>query len=233
VSIESPIEGVGVNYSVHAMLDTRLRTRRALRSVAARVEVGMSEHDARSMARDTLEEMGLRRGWHPTLVRFGPNTLRQFLDRDGGDVVLRSDDIFFVDIGPVYNDVEGDAGETFTTGHNPEHLRAASDVFEVWNEVRDAWFYEHRSGRDLYAFAERACRDRDWRLNLDLTGHRISDYPHKAHFNGPMSKVDIVPSPDLWVLEIGLAHPDRSFGAFYEDTLLEDQSFDDASPTAT
>ena len=43
----------------------------------------MSENDARAMARDTLEEMGLRRGWHPTLVRFGPNTVRQFLDRDG------------------------------------------------------------------------------------------------------------------------------------------------------
>ncbi len=193
----------------------------------------MSEHDARTMARDTPEEMGLRRGWHPTLVRFGPNTVRQFLDRDGGEVVLQSDDIFFIDVGPVYNDVEGDAGETFTTGHNTEYRRAASDVLEVWNEVRDAWFYENRSGRDLYSFAERACRERDWRLNLELTGHRISDYPHKAHFGGSMSNVDIVPSPDLWVLEIGLAHHDRTFGAFYEDTFLAAQSFDDASSSAT
>ena len=193
----------------------------------------MSEHDARAMARNTLEEMGLRRGWHPTLVRFGPNTIRQFLDRDGGGVILESDDIFFIDIGPVHNDVEGDAGETFTTGHNTEHLRAASDVLEVWNEVRDAWFYESRSGRDLYSFADRACRERDWRLNIELTGHRISDYPHKAHFGGSMSNVDIVPSPDLWVLEIGLAHPDRTFGAFYEDTLLADQSFDDASSSVS
>jgi len=193
----------------------------------------MSEHDARALARDILEEMGLRRGWHPILVRFGPNTMLQFLDREGGDVTLGADDIFFVDIGPVYNGVEGDAGETFTTGHNPEHLRAASDVLAVWNEVRDAWFYEQRSGRDLYAFAERACRTRNWRLNLDLTGHRISDYPHKAHFNGAMSTVDIVPSPDLWVLEIGLAHPDGTFGAFYEDTLLEDQSFDELWPAVT
>lgn len=183
------------------------------------------------MARDTLEEMGLRRGWHPTLVRFGPNTVRQFLDREGGEVVLGKDDIFFVDIGPVYNEVEGDAGETFTTGHNPEFLRAARDVLEVWNEVRDAWFYDSLSGRDLYAFAERACHERNWRLNLELTGHRISDYPHKAHFGGSMSGIEIVPSPDLWVLEIGLAHPDRAFGAFYEDTLLDDQSFEDAATT--
>jgi hypothetical protein len=27
------------------------------------------------------------------------------------------------------------------------------------------------------------------------------------------------------VLEIAIAHPDKTFGAFYEDLLLEDQSF--------
>jgi hypothetical protein len=40
-----------------------------------------------------------------------------------------------------------------------------------------------------------------------------------------MSSVDIVPAPDLWVLEIGLADPIHRFGAFYEDTFLDDQSF--------
>ena len=100
-----------------------------------------------------------------------------------------------------------------------------------WIRPRDAWFYESLTGRDLYAFAARACREREWSLNLELNGHRISDYPHKAHFRGPMSNVDIVPSPDLWVLEIGLAHPERTFGAFYEDTLLEDQSFTDTPAT--
>jgi hypothetical protein len=39
-----------------------------------------------------------------------------------------------------------------------------------------------------------------------------------------MAEVDIVPSPDLWVLEILIAHPAGTFGAFYEDTLLVDQS---------
>jgi methionyl aminopeptidase len=228
---KSSIEGVGANFTAEAMLATRLRTRHALRSIASRVDVGMSERDARAMARSTLEEMGLRRGWHPTLVRFGPNTVRTFLDRRGGNVVLRRDDIFFIDIGPVYGEVEGDAGETFTTGRNSEYLRAAHDVLAVWNEVRDAWFEQRLNGRELYAFAEQSCAQRGWKLNLELTGHRISDYPHKAHFKGPMSTVEIVPSPDLWVLEIGLAHPDRTFGAFYEDTLLEDQSFEGMSPT--
>jgi len=34
------------------------------------------------------------------------------------------------------------------------------------------------------------------------------------------------PSPLPWVLEIAIIHPERKFGAFYEDLLLENQSFD-------
>jgi methionyl aminopeptidase len=221
------IEGVGPSFSVDKMLDMRRRTRDAVHAIAAKVEVGMREVDARTMARDTLDELGLRRGWHPTIVRFGPNTVRQFLEREGGEVILGSDDIFFVDIGPIFENLEGDAGDTFVTGDNPEYARAASDVRAIWHLVREAWFVKRLTGRDLYAYAERCCVERGWRLNLELTGHRISDYPHRAHFDGAMSEVDVVPATDLWVLEIGLAHPTELFGAFYEDTLLEDQSAGD------
>jgi hypothetical protein len=44
-----------------------------------------------------------------------------------------------------------------------------------------------------------------------------------------MAEVDIVPAPDLWVLEIAIIHPDRTFGAFYEDMLLVDQTYNDVS----
>ena len=36
--------------------------------------------------------------------------------------------------------------------------------------------------------------------------------------------MDITPAANLWVLEMSIAHPDGSYGAFYEDMLLEDQS---------
>jgi hypothetical protein len=40
-----------------------------------------------------------------------------------------------------------------------------------------------------------------------------------------LADVGFRPHPNLWVLEIAIAHPDGGFGAFYEDLLLEDQSF--------
>jgi methionyl aminopeptidase len=223
------LEGVGPSYSIDKMLDMRVRTRNAVQAIAANVEVGMTEHEARAMARDTLSELGLRRGWHPIIVRLGSNTARQFLDRSGDDVVLGDNDIFFVDIGPIYRGVEGDAGDTFVRGESDEHARAVRDVHDIWDEVRTAWLGEKLTGESLYALATQSAAKRGWQLNLDLSGHRLSDYPHRAHFDGSMAEVGIVPAPDLWVLEIAIVHPDGSFGAFYEDMLLLDQGHDDTS----
>ncbi len=226
---EAQVEGVGPSYSIDKMLEMRLRTRHAVHAIAAKVEAGMTEYTARAMARRTLSELGLRRGWHPIIVRLGANTSRQFLDRSGGDVVLGDDDIFFVDIGPIYEDVEGDAGETFVLGGNPEHARARRDVRAIWDEVRGAWLEKSLTGQSLYALATESATERGWQLNLDLSGHRLSDYPHRVHFDGAMAEVSIVPAPDLWVLEIAIVHPDGLFGAFYEDMLLLDQGYNDPS----
>ena len=220
----SDLEGVGASYSIDKMLYTRQLTIEAVHQIAEGVEPGMTERESRKIAWSTLASMGLRRGWHPALVRFGQNTTKDFLDRSNLDITLGENDIYFVDIGPVLGETEGDAGDTFVVGDNPEHHRIKRDVHEIWNLTRREWFEHGLSGRDLYRAAERYSAERDWKLNFELTGHRLSDYPHKAHYGGSMAEVDIVPSPDLWVLEIHIADPDGSFGAFYEDTLLLDQS---------
>jgi methionyl aminopeptidase len=167
----------------------------------------------------------MRRGWHHVITRFGPNTTKDFMAPSEKGVVLGDNDIFFIDIGPVKDDIEGDAGEAFVLGDDPEHHRAKADARAIWDEVRAVWSDQRLSGRALYDYAVKAAETRDWVLNMDLSGHRLSDFPHSAHYDGPMAEVDIIPSPGLWVLEIAIRHPHREFGAFYEDLLLEDQSF--------
>jgi Xaa-Pro aminopeptidase len=139
--------------------------------------------------------------------------------------VLQDNDVFFIDIGPIYGDTEGDAGETFVVGDDPEHHKAKADVRAIWEEVRARWFSTRASGQQLYEYAQQSTEQRGWKLNLDLSGHRLSDFPHSAHYDGSLADVDFRPSANLWVLEIAIAHPERPFGAFYEDLLLEDQSF--------
>jgi Xaa-Pro aminopeptidase len=219
------LEGTGAKFSLDQLMDVRARTRKAVGLIAEQVEVGMVEEDAKAMARDLLSSMSMRRGWHHIIVRFGPNTTKDFMERSEPGVVLGADDIFFVDIGPIYEDTEGDAGDTFVVGSDPDHLRAKAEVKVIWDQVRAEWFTTGSTGKELYDFATQTAADLGWKLNLDLSGHRLSDYPHSAHYDGPLAEVEFRPNPNLWVLEIAIIHPDRPFGAFYEDLLLEDQSF--------
>jgi methionyl aminopeptidase len=220
------LEAVGTNFSVAKILDVRRRTRRAVNTIASQIGVGTTENQAREIASRTLTEMQLRKGWHAIFVRLGANT-KEFDGPDSRDVPLGENDIFFVDIGPIYDGIEGDAGDTFVIGNYPEHLRIKTDVRAVWDEVRDAWFEDGLSGSALYELAQSAATGRGWELNMQLAGHRLSDFPHKALYDGTLARVEVVPSPDLWVLEIAIVDPERRFGAFYEDLLLADQSFGD------
>jgi methionyl aminopeptidase len=218
-------EATGTAFNLEEFMAVRARTRKAVHMIAEQITPGMSEDKAKEIARATLSELGMRRGWHHIIVRCGPNTTKDFMQRSEPGVVLQEEDLFFIDIGPVYGDFEGDAGDTFVFGDNALHLKAKSDVREIWEMVRSKWINEQITGIELYEFAVKTTEDFGWTLNMDLSGHRLSDYPHSAHYDGPMAEVGFRPAPNLWVLEIAIAHPDKTFGAFYEDLLLEDQSF--------
>jgi methionyl aminopeptidase len=221
------LEATGANFSVAKQLDVRARTHTALRQIAANIKPGMVEEDAAAMARDVLGSMSMRKGWHRVIVRFGPNTTKDFMAKSEPGVVLGEQDIFFIDIGPVYEDTEGDAGETFVFGDDPEHHKAKADVRALWDDVRNLWREQGLTGSALYDYAITSARERGWELNLDLSGHRLSEFPHEAHYDGSLADADLVPKANLWVLEMAIRHPTRHFGAFYEDLLLGDQSFAD------
>ncbi len=219
------IEGCGSAFELDGFMAVRARTRKAVHLIAEQLTPGMSEEQAKDIARATLATLEMRRGWHHIIVRCGSNTTKDFMERSERGVVLGDNDIFFVDIGPVYGDLEGDAGDTFVFGDNPLHLKAKQDVREIWELVRAKWLADKVNGIELYDFAVKTTEEFGWKLNMDLSGHRLSDYPHSAHYDGPLAAVEFTPNPNLWVLEIAIAHPDKTFGAFYEDLLLDDQSF--------
>jgi len=223
---KSPLEKVGEAYSTDKMLKARHLTREAINEISARVKPGMVEEDAVEMAQDVLAERGMVQGWHDVYVRFGANTIKTFGQASDPGVVLGEDDIFLIDIGPVFEKWEGDGGDTFVTGASPEKARCATDARKLFHIVRKKWESEKMTGRALYEFAAAQARAMGWELNLDLSGHRISEFPHEAHYAGPMAEVDFTPSAGpLWVLEIHIRHPTQRFGAFFEDMLLDDSYF--------
>ena len=59
-----------------------------------------------------------------------------------------------------------------------------------------------------------------WRLNLEIRGHRLSDFPHAIYRAGDLGDFALCPAAGLWMLEIQIAHQTRPFGAFFEDLLV-------------
>ncbi|MGC1459601.1 MAG: M24 family metallopeptidase [Steroidobacteraceae bacterium] len=207
------------------LLEQRKRTYDAVMAIAAVIRPGMLEEDAVTLANGMLAERQMRRGWHKVNLRFGVNTTLHFHTPSQPGVVLGENDIFFIDIGPVFEHWEGDAGDTFVVGEDADLVRCANDARAVFHAARRQWLAEGLSGRALYEFAATEASRLGWVLNLDMNGHRISDFPHKAIFTGSLAEIDFAPSAGLWVLEIQIRHPTRPFGAFFEDLLLEDSYF--------
>ncbi|MCE1161069.1 MAG: aminopeptidase P family protein [Burkholderiales bacterium] len=213
-------QAVGSHFDAPKMLLARDKTFEAVHRIAQKVTVGMAELDARAMAMDVLREMGMDRTWHPALVRFGANTLKKFNQVSEGNPVLQPNDIFFVDLGVVWDGHEGDAGATFVVGDDAD-MRACADACKlIYDEVEAHWRKTRCSGKALYVFAEKVASTHGWRLNVEIRGHRVSDFPHAIYKAGDLGDLDEVPEVGLWVLEIQIAHLSKPYGAFYEDLLV-------------
>ena len=214
------IEQTKEDFSTDFFLQIRERTFEAVQRIADQIYVGMLEEDANEIAKETLQKMGTRQGWHKPYVRFGSNTIKTFgADSDSG-IRLGDNDIFFIDIGPVWEKYEGDAGDTFVTGDDPDLKRSSVDVKTIFKTVAQKWKREDLTGQALYEFAQQMSKEMGWELNLDLGGHRLGDFPHDVHYEGSLLSIPFSVSPKLWVLEIQIRHPEKPFGAFYEDLLL-------------
>lgn len=202
------------------MAHARAMTWKAVEQIAAAIRPGMRESEANARGKAILQVLGMDRIWHPVLIRFGENTLRTFKEPSEGDPVLGANDIFFVDLGVVWGRHEGDAGATFVTGDDPEMLLCAQAAKTVFDEVKAHWRSTGCSGIALYDYAAERARAHGWRLNVDIKGHRVSDFPHAIYKAGNLGDFDAAPAAGLWILEIQIAHPTRPFGAFYEDLLM-------------
>jgi hypothetical protein len=134
------LEKTGINFSHEALMAARKITKEAVSLLAKAIKPGMLEEDARQIAMETLERLGSQKGWHKILVRFGANTVKNFEDFSERGVRLGADDIFFIDIVPVWADTEGDDGETFVVGNgDPDMKRCAEDFKRIFHIVRKRW----------------------------------------------------------------------------------------------
>lgn len=213
-------EEVGVNFNLEVFMNARKLARKISLLFASHMEVGTTYHEAFSILEDLIDKHGAQRRWHPTKLRFGSDTTKAFREKSDTEKVLQKDDIYFLDIGPVFDGHEADFGQTFTIGQNPEFaaIQRASRV--VFDKVSDKWKESKLNGIELYNYAKECAYELGYELNEKMAGHRISEFPHAVHYKKSLKDYECSPNENIWVLEILLKHPTKEFGAFYEDILV-------------
>lgn len=224
-AVRHPWEKVGATFTMDGILTARRRSMDALARIAALMEPGITTAEAIALADAQLRAMGSACNWHPTYVRFGADTQctsRQPVDRKRR---LRADDVFTIDLGPVWDGYEGDYGDTFVLGADPHHQRCAQAARDVFCQTRQAWV-AGLSGQALYDFAEVRARTHGCTLVRETAGHRVADFPHVLYGRHRLAEVDFVPDEGVWVLEVQVRDLERPMGAFFEDVLLRSGCFD-------
>ncbi len=212
-------ERTGAGYRREALLRAQAKTWEAVHAIGRRVRPGMRESEAKALAGEVLAELGYQRRWHPDIVRVGPNTCLMWKERSPVDAILGENDLFFVDLGAVWESHEGDAGTTFVVGEDETMQACAAACRELWDRVAAAWRELRPTGRELYAFAKREATAMGWEFNHDVKGHRVGDFPHAIYKAPDLGTIGHEPGDALWILEIQIRHPERPIGAFHEDLL--------------
>ncbi len=210
----------GVNFDPVLAEKAQQKAWEALHLTAAAIKPGMTEKEAERVAMMMIRECGSKRLWHPVHIRFGKNTVKGYRqESEPDDVILQENDIFFIDIGPIFFGHEGDCGKTFVVGNDMNLRVLPTKVESIWQLVRKEWLLGC-TGQALWAKA----KDFAGLFGLELAplyvkGHRISDFPHEAITSTKMFDITSVPHPNRWVLEIQVICPLTNRGAFYEDVL--------------
>src|SRR4051812_43956588 len=112
------IETVGEGFQVDLLKKARDKALEVVLKAAAKVSPGMSEAETKALLQNIQTEMGAPKNWHPPQIRFGENTLLPFGVPGNPEVRLKENDIFFFDIGPIFEGHEGDVGRPFVVGQN-------------------------------------------------------------------------------------------------------------------
>lgn len=192
----------------HALLD----------QILGQLKPGMKESEARELALQCFQAYGIEKTWHPPYVRFGEHSLLTFMDKAKDDRTLEETDIAFIDIGIVYEGIEGDAGRTVTFGDSKvlADLAAASET--LFHEAREFWKANNPSGIALYEFIHAWAQKAGYRFILDPAGHLIGEFPHKGWKKGINHFPETIEA-GKWILEIQLRHQALAYGSFYENLL--------------
>lgn len=180
-----------------------------------------------------FELYGIRKFWHKRIVRGGKNTLYPYRENPE-NLLLKKDDILFIDFGPVFEDWEADIGDTYVIGNDPLKRKLQKDVREAFR-IGTQYFQEKQdvTCAELYEFTCNLAKDMGWEYGNEHCGHLVGKFPHENLLGEtlenyihptnhlPMRRIDKFGEPLHWIYEIHFINRKEEIGGFFEQLLLQ------------
>jgi Xaa-Pro dipeptidase len=196
------------------------------------IRPGITESELNSDIYALAKKMyGITTYWHKRIVRAGKNTLLPY-DENPPDLTLQSDDILFLDLGPVFEQWEADFGRTFVLGSDPLKHKLRQDVEQAFADGKQ-YFNENQdiTSDQLFHYTHSLAQKFGWEFGGRIAGHLVGQFPHeriaddkitlyvhpKSHLF--MRSLDEKGQKRHWILEIHFVDRQREIGGFYEELL--------------
>lgn len=174
------------------------------------------------------KEFGIKKYWHKRIVRAGKNTLQPYAENPP-NLILKDDEIVFLDFGPILEEYEADYGRTYVLGSNPSKVKITRDAEQLWHTANNAFRDNpYLTGAQLYAYCTEQAKTMGWEFGGPIAGHLIGQFPHEKldgedminyiHPDNtiPLNKCDTAGQPRYWIIEIHLVDRAKEIGAFFE-----------------
>jgi Xaa-Pro aminopeptidase len=196
------------------------------------IKHGKSENELNEEIFRLADELfGIKKFWHKRIVRSGINTLVPY-DENPPDLMIREDDILFLDFGPIIEDWEGDFGRTYVIGNDPHKHKLKKDIELAWHEAKN-WFdkQSNLTGAAFWHYIVQLAIQYGYTYGGQLGGHLIGHFPHErlepknyGLYVHPENHNDMF-FPDAdgnkrhWILEIHFVDREKQIGGFFEQLL--------------
>ena len=193
---------------------------------------GKSESLINTEIFDLAYEMyGIKKYWHKRIVRCGQNTLEPY-NENPRNLILKEDDILFIDFGPIFEDWEADFGRTYVVGNDPYKLKLKKDIESAWDDCKRYFETKQKiTGAELYNYACNLALEYNWEFGGEIAGHIIGHYPHeklekedKTNYIHPANHQNMFENDKEnrvrnWILEIHFVDKEKKIGGFFEQLL--------------
>ena len=178
-----------------------------------------------------FEMFGIKKYWHKRIVRCGKNTLYPY-NENPENLILKNDDILFLDFGPIFEDWEADFGRTYVVGNDPVKIKLKADIENAWIEGKN--YFKNQTeitGAQLYTYCNKLALKYGWEFGGEIAGHIIGQYPHeklekedKTNYIHPenhsnMFGLNNKGEKKHWILEIHFVDKEKEIGGFFEQLL--------------